>query len=324
MPAGGIDKSPVRLDSLVFETGPHSYCLRCAVLFFGESTAGHYTCVKYVQCQGQKFYVLIDDGNAKKLASPLAYLQQQAQGICALLFERRDTASLLTQPESIQVDLAGQQAARASAMAARASAMAAARAARATPERAADRAADSRRKKSRIAAESTPEQLKRKATEAGRIAAKRAATTAPKPPAGAKPEADSAADAEEREHARRRRAAQKSRKAKQHAENVALAPSLAVEAQPRKDVTHTYKHRHRFTPVPDGLKVRPRVGTDQWKSMDASRAQLKGHLASQQFFQASAWVPNAFQDNSHTMKAGFLAASLLDKIKASKTCEACS
>ena len=190
--------------------------------------------------------------------------------------------------------------------------------------RAAKGKAHAKRNSNARAAESTPEQLKRKAADAGRMAAKRAAKAAPKLPTGAKAEADSAADAEKKEHGRQRRAIQKQRKVQQHAENVLLAPKVAVQSQPRANAVHTYRHRHVFTPVPDGLKVRPRIGTDQWKSMDASRAQLRSHLASQQFFEDSTWVPGAFQDSSHTMKAGFLSASLLDKIKASNICEACS
>ena len=100
---------------------------------------------------------------------------------------------------------------------------------------------------------------------------------------------------------------------------VQLAPQVAVQSQPRANAMHTYRHRHVVTPVSDGLKVKPRISTDQWKSMDASRAQLRSHLASQQCFQDSACVPNASQDSSHTLKAGLLSASLFDKIKASKT-----
>ena len=128
-----MDKTPVCLQSLIFGVGEYTYCLRSVVLFHGDNARGHYTCVKYVQCQGENLYVHVNDGKAQKLCSSLMFLQSNAQGICALLFDRRDTASLLTQPE-----LADD--------------------AQATPKR----AADAKRKLRARAAEATPEQLQRK------------------------------------------------------------------------------------------------------------------------------------------------------------------
>ena len=125
---GGMDKTPVFLHSLVFEVGEYTYCLRSAVLFHGENARGHYTCVKYVQCQGENMYVHVNDGRAQKLPSALEFLQSNAPGICALLFERRDTASLVAQPEPAQTSLAKQR------MAANFGRKAAARAADSTPE----------------------------------------------------------------------------------------------------------------------------------------------------------------------------------------------
>ena len=142
--------------------------------------------------------MLINDEQAQKLLSTLAFLQCNAQGICALLLERQGTASLVAQPEPAQASLAKQRGDHAAATAAACSKLvtpeklvrkavqakrnsnAHSAAAESTPEQLKSKAENSVRDLNAHAAEATSKQLKRKAENSGRNSNARAAEATPK------------------------------------------------------------------------------------------------------------------------------------------------